>query len=160
MGILSARSARQAGHSSSFPDPITATCSMPALRIRRTIAAFAARHWALVIIIPCEQVADKSLRGGPAFVPPSEDNGGMENAASYKPSAFYYRLALRSAANRTEAVALGLELVAELELHKEWIRKRGLIPPKWLITPTERAAKEPGVGVPFPSITPFPEKEV
>lgn len=65
----------------------------------------------------------------------------MADTPSYKPSAFYYRKAIRDACTRAELAALALGLVLELEKHKEWIRAQGLVPPKWLITRAERDEK-------------------
>ena len=70
----------------------------------------------------------------------------METAASYKPSAYYFRSALRNARTRDEALAIALKLVAELELQKQWIREHGLVPPKWNIMRSESAAKGWDIG--------------
>lgn len=75
----------------------------------------------------------------------------MAKALSYKPSAFYYRHELRKARTKAEAVKIGLQLVIEIEKHKRWIRGRGMVPPKWLIMPSERDEKDWGSVVPFPS---------
>lgn len=75
----------------------------------------------------------------------------MAKALSYKPSAFYYRHELRKTRTKAEAVRIGMALVSEVEKHKQWIRERGMVPPKWLIMPTERAEKDWGSVVPFPS---------
>jgi hypothetical protein len=78
----------------------------------------------------------------------------MPERTKYQPTAFYYREALRAAKTRAAALEVGLELVLELERHKAWIRDQGLIPPKWLITPNERAAKAWAEVSPFPSTAP------
>lgn len=76
----------------------------------------------------------------------------MAKALSYKPSAFYYRHELRKARTKAEAVRIGMALVSEIEKHKHWIRERGMVPPKWLVMPSERAEKDWGSVIPFPSI--------
>lgn len=78
----------------------------------------------------------------------------MNKTLSCKPSAFYYRQALRSARTKEELVEIGLNLVGEIERHKEFIRARGFIPPKWYIMQTERDAKTPAPVCPFPPTTP------
>lgn len=65
----------------------------------------------------------------------------MNPISSFKPSAFYYRQALREADSLEEILTLSLELVCELERHKEWIRAHGLVPPKWMVTRSECEAK-------------------
>lgn len=76
----------------------------------------------------------------------------MNKPLSYKPSCFYYRKALRECATREEALSLGLEIADENERLREWCRAQGMMPPKWFITPAERAAKaaHPGAAIPFP----------
>lgn len=61
---------------------------------------------------------------------------------SYKPSAWYLRKAIRSAKTIEEAQTTGLLAVRELEKLKEWVRNRGVIPPKWEVT--EEEAREKG----------------
>lgn len=56
---------------------------------------------------------------------------------TYKPSAFYFRKALRESKTRAEAVEIGLTAVLELEQLKAWVREQGLIPPKSYILPAE-----------------------
>lgn len=60
---------------------------------------------------------------------------------SYKPSAFYFREALRSARTKREAIDYGMQAVRELEWLKQWIRERGFIPPRRFILSTEAEAK-------------------
>lgn len=50
--------------------------------------------------------------------------------SDYRPSAFYFRKALRTAKTKAEAVEVGLTVVAELENLKAWVREQGFIPPK------------------------------
>lgn len=45
---------------------------------------------------------------------------------SYRPSAFYYRATLRESRSRTEAIALTLSVVNELESLHAWARARGV----------------------------------
>lgn len=77
----------------------------------------------------------------------------MNSTASYKSSAYYYRLELRRCETLEEAAALGLELADEYERQREWCRAQGMVPPKWFVTPAERAAKaeHPGEVIPFPT---------
>lgn len=77
----------------------------------------------------------------------------MTTSLSCKPSAYYYRQALRSARTKREAVEIGLNLVDEIERHKRFIRNNGMIPPKWYIMQTEQDAKTAEV-CPFPPTTP------
>ena len=79
------------------------------------------------------------------------DTARMEKPLSYKPSAYYYHRELRAARSKEAAVRIGLQLVIEIEKHKRWIRERGMVPPKWLIMPSERAEKDWGSVIPFPS---------
>lgn len=60
---------------------------------------------------------------------------------SYKPSAWYFREALRNAQTRDEALEVGLQVVLEVEALKEWIRDRGMIPPKSFIMESEAREK-------------------
>jgi hypothetical protein len=64
--------------------------------------------------------------------------------ASYRPSAFYWRRAIRGTDDPEKLRNLALSLVAELEVHKEFIRNLGAIPPKDRVHPDE--AKEKGWG--------------
>ncbi len=77
----------------------------------------------------------------------------MEKLPVYQPSAHYYRQAIRSAKTKAELAQLAFDLVIEIERHKEWIRALGHVPPKFFITPAERAAKGWGEVCPFPSTT-------
>lgn len=61
------------------------------------------------------------------------------NIIPYTPAAYYYRKALREAKNKAAAVEVGMHLVLELEKHKEWAREQGLVPPRWFVTPEQRA---------------------
>lgn len=73
----------------------------------------------------------------------------MASVTPYKSSPFYFRAALRGAETKAEAVEVGLHAVAELERLKEWVRARGLVPPKWHITQSEIDEKDWGAVVPF-----------
>ena len=81
----------------------------------------------------------------------------MEKPLSYKPSAYYFRKALREAESVEELRELGLGVVSELEMLKEWVRGHHLVPPRWHITPSERAAKAPGLAILFPPKDPESE---
>lgn len=71
---------------------------------------------------------------------------------SYKPSAFYFRAAIRAGKTSKEIRRLALELVKEHERLREWVRDHGLVPPKWFVTPIERSAKQTA---PIGSVCPF-----
>lgn len=60
-----------------------------------------------------------------------------EELFSYKPSAWYFREALRNARTREEAMEVGLQVVLEVEMLKEFIRDNGMIPPKSYILESE-----------------------
>lgn len=75
----------------------------------------------------------------------------MENPASFRPSAFYFRRALRGAMSKNEAVEIGLHLCCELEMLKQWVRDQGMIPPKWHIMSSEISEKSWGDVVVLPS---------
>lgn len=76
---------------------------------------------------------------------PPRYNGGMENdLPSYKPSAFYFRRALRTATTKERAIQIGLAVCTELEALKAWVRDQGMIPPKWRVDPDE--ARDKGWG--------------
>ena len=81
----------------------------------------------------------------------------MKKALSYKPSVYYFRKELREAEAAEELRELGLGVVAELEMLKAWVRAQGLVPPHWHITPSERAAKAPGLVIPYRSTKPESE---
>lgn len=66
---------------------------------------------------------------------------------SYRPSAYYFRQALREETNIVRVRELGLTLVNELEQLKQWTRDQGLTPPRWNGTPAEFRAK--GWVIPF-----------
>lgn len=81
----------------------------------------------------------------------------MEKPASYLPSAYYFRAALRGAGTKTEAIEIGLHVVAELEALKSWVREQGLMPPRWCLLPAELAARQAAGVYPFPpSAAPAP----
>ena len=65
----------------------------------------------------------------------------MDQQVDYRPGAFYYRRALRTARGRDEAVVVGLELVSEHERLKAWVRQQGLIPPKFTVLREEALDK-------------------
>lgn len=60
---------------------------------------------------------------------------------SYRPSAYYYRQALRKAKTVGQMRALGLGLVAEYEALREWVRAQGMIPPKFKVLQIEAREK-------------------
>ena len=82
----------------------------------------------------------------------------MNAPLSYKPSAYYYRQALRSVTSKTEAVEIGLRLVEEIERHKDFIRERGAIPPKWFIMQAEQDEKGWGQVIPVDFATGEPRR--
>jgi hypothetical protein len=65
----------------------------------------------------------------------------QDSALSYKPSAFYFRLALRRSKSLERAVSVGLLVCTELEELKAWIRTKGMIPPRFAATAEEARAK-------------------
>lgn len=65
-----------------------------------------------------------------------------EKPASYRPSAYYFRKALRGAKTKAQAVEAGLQAVRELEYLKEWIRGQGMIPPKRYVLRSEAQEKQ------------------
>jgi len=65
----------------------------------------------------------------------------QDGTVSYKPSAWYYRKAIRSARTIEQASEAGLVAVLELEELKAWIREQGLIPPKRFVLRSEAEAK-------------------
>ena len=73
---------------------------------------------------------------------PQADNWRMENITNFKPSAFFFRQALRRAKDLPDAVAIGMTLVLELEAHKEFIRSLGHVPPKRFLTVAEVSEKD------------------
>lgn len=81
------------------------------------------------------------------------DTARMEKPLSYKPSAYYYRKALREAETVEDIQEICEVVATELEMLKAWVRTHGLVPPRWHVTPSERAAKAPGSVVPFPTTT-------
>lgn len=60
---------------------------------------------------------------------------------SFKPSAFYFREALRECESLDESLEVGLALCRELEELKRFIRELGEIPPKRFIMQSECDAK-------------------
>ena len=63
---------------------------------------------------------------------------------SYKPSAWYYRDGMRSAADRKEVqelLEIGLQAVMEIENLRAFIRERGIIPPKDFVLEAEARDK-------------------
>ncbi len=76
----------------------------------------------------------------------------MTQLSPYLSSAYFFRVQLRAARTRRAAVEIGLVVIDEHERLREWVRAQGLIPPKWLVTPRERAAREQLAEVfPFPT---------
>jgi hypothetical protein len=61
--------------------------------------------------------------------------------ASYKPSAFYFRRELAEAKTLAEARCIGRRAILELEELKAWVRKQGLIPPKFYAPESEISEK-------------------
>lgn len=66
----------------------------------------------------------------------------QDGTVSYKPSAWYYRKALRGTDDPERLRNIGLSIVAEMERLREWVRECGDIPPKW--TAPEEEAREKG----------------
>lgn len=64
------------------------------------------------------------------------------NEVSYRPSAYYFRKALRESATVADARVIGLQAVRELEALKEWVRGQGMIPPRRFILNTEAEDKQ------------------
>lgn len=62
-------------------------------------------------------------------------------ATPYRPSAFYFREAIRKARNKKQCAEVGLILVSELEQLKAWVREQGMVPPRWHMLPEEAADK-------------------
>ena len=60
---------------------------------------------------------------------------------TYRPSAFYFRSALREAPTKEAAVGVGLTVVSELESLKAWVREQGYIPPKHHLMLSETVQK-------------------
>ena len=58
-----------------------------------------------------------------------------------RPSAFYFRKALRDTDDPERLRDIGLLLVTELERTKAWIREQGMIPPKFEVLTEESMAK-------------------
>lgn len=56
---------------------------------------------------------------------------------SYKPSAWYYRKALRESKDPRQIRVVGLHVVSEYERLREWVREQGMIPPKWRVSRAE-----------------------
>lgn len=65
----------------------------------------------------------------------------MPDCPNYKPSAWYFRRALRTTDDTEELRRIGLTLVSELEELKAWVRDQGMIPPKWNV-PVEEAQEK------------------
>lgn len=81
---------------------------------------------------------------GQCFAVPTDD---LTPTAPYRPSAFYWRRAIRAAAKDHESLTqMALALVTELEGHKAFIRELGYIPPKDTVHPDEMREKGWGVG--------------
>ena len=59
----------------------------------------------------------------------------------YKPSAFFFRQALRESKTRAQAVRVAMQVVRELEALKAFIRSQGMIPPKRFVLRSEVEAK-------------------
>lgn len=64
------------------------------------------------------------------------------DTSPYRPSAFYWRRAIRAASKDPASLSqMALALVAELEVHKAYIRELGYIPPKCTVHPDEMQEK-------------------
>lgn len=63
------------------------------------------------------------------------------NQLPYRPSAFYWRRAIRNA-DKNGLRQIALALVSELEIHKAFIREQGWIPPKDKVHPDEMREKD------------------
>jgi hypothetical protein len=63
------------------------------------------------------------------------------NPLPYRPSAFYWRRAIRTA-NKAGLQHIAMALVSELEIHKAFIREQGWIPPKDNVHPDEMREKQ------------------
>lgn len=74
----------------------------------------------------------------------------MTQPLSYLSSTYFFRLELRRASTKADAIELGMHVCDEHERLRDWCRERGLVPPKWFVTPSERAARAAGAVVPFP----------
>ncbi|MFA6288073.1 MAG: hypothetical protein WC661_11875 [Opitutaceae bacterium] len=61
--------------------------------------------------------------------------------ASFRPSAFYWRRAIRATRSPKELSDMALALVTELEVHKAYIWELGYIPPKSTVHPDEMREK-------------------
>lgn len=72
----------------------------------------------------------------PSLVTPSSDE-----IESHKPSAYYFRRALRTAHSREHAIVIGLSLSSELERLTQWAEEQGLNPPQWIADPDEAREK-------------------
>jgi hypothetical protein len=53
-----------------------------------------------------------------------------DDLPTYKPSAFYFRRALRATDDTVRLRAIGMTLCSELQFLKQWVRDQGMIPPK------------------------------
>lgn len=73
--------------------------------------------------------------------PENESDGTDYGSLSYRPSAYYFRAALRSAKSREEAIEVGLHAVRELEMLKAWVRELGYEPPRQHVMQAEIVAK-------------------
>lgn len=66
------------------------------------------------------------------------------DVVEFKPSAFYFRKAIRSAKSLREAQGIAMLLVLELGSLRSWARDLGMVPPKRYVLRTE--ADEKGWG--------------
>jgi hypothetical protein len=73
---------------------------------------------------------------------PPGDNWRVYTPASYKPSVYYFRKALRESSSHERAIVVGLIVCHELEELKQWVRDHGMIPPKKFIMPEEAEEKD------------------
>lgn len=60
---------------------------------------------------------------------------------NYQPSAYYFRRELRNAKTKDAAIQVGMRAILELEMLKEWVRSKGMIPPKLHVPASEADAK-------------------
>ena len=66
-----------------------------------------------------------------------------------RPSAFYWRKAIREARTKRELNKIAMQMVLDLEAHKEAIRMHGLVPPKRVWAPGEKQAKAQVIHLPL-----------
>lgn len=112
---------------------------------------------AIVIVVPVECFAPQCghvvalsaicflqvlqvFMGGTVYVLGLHYTSRVESV-DYKPSAYYYRRALRMSRSRRSAVLVGMCVIRELEMLKAWIRAEGMVPPKRYVMTDEAREK-------------------